>query len=76
MPDASVGGFDGTTLGFTKRSGTSGLTYAIEESTDLDVSDDWTEVTGGTYVNDGDVISYVLPTGSGKNFIRLQVFSN
>ena len=76
MPDAPVGGFDGTTLGFTRRPGTSGLTYAIQESTNLGIGDDWTEVTGGSYVNDGDVISYVLPGGSGKNFLRLQVFSN
>ena len=76
LPDAPVGSFDGTTLGFTKRPGTHGLIYAIQKSTDLGIGDDWTEVSGGTYVNDGDVISYVLPGGSGKNFVRLHVSSN
>ena len=76
MPDAPVGSFDGTTLGFTKRPGTTASPTPSRSPPISAVGDDWTEVSGGTYVNDGDVISYVLPGGSGKKFLRLQVFSN
>ena len=46
VPNATVGTFTGNSLSFTKRAGTSGLTYAIQESTDLGVTDAWAEVTG------------------------------
>ena len=64
--------FNASALSFTKRGGTSGLTYAILESTDLGNADDWTEVSGGLYVNDPTTISYTLTPGTPpNNFIRL-----
>lgn len=76
VPDPSPGSFTGNTLGFTKRAGTSGLTWAIQQSTDLGATDPWTEVTGGTYVNDTDTVSYTLPLGGpARVFLRLQVSS-
>ena len=71
VANATIGSFNGTTLSFTKRAGTSGITYAIEQSTDLGT---WAEVTGGSYTNNSTTISYTLTPGSPvKNFIRLQV---
>ena len=78
VPGAAPGSFNGTTLSFTKRAGTSGLTYAIEESTDLGVTVPWTEVAAGpSYLNDATTISYTLTPGTPiKNFLRLKVGSN
>lgn len=76
VPNASVGNFDGTTLSFTKRQTpvVTGITYAIEESTDLGVTDVWAEVSGGTYVNSPTTVSYALTPGTpAKNFVRLKV---
>lgn len=76
VPNASVGSFDGTTLSFTKRQtpAVTGITYAIEESTDLGVTDAWAEVSGGTYVNSPTTVSYALTPGTpAKNFVRLKV---
>jgi autotransporter-associated beta strand protein len=73
----TIGTFSAGTLSFTKREGTSGLTYAIQKSTDLGITDAWTEVTGGSYVNDASTISFTLTPGTpAKNFLRLQVLSN
>ena len=61
-------------LSFTKATGTNGLTYAIQESTNLTT---WTEVTGGSYVNNASTISFTLTPGTpAKKFLRLQVLSN
>jgi hypothetical protein len=66
--------FSGGTLSFTKAAGTNGLTYAIQESTDLTT---WTEVTGASYVNNASTISFTLTPGTPtKKFLRLQVLSN
>ena len=75
VSSTSVGTFSGNTLSFTKRAGTSGLTYAIVQSSDLGVTDPWTEVPAGpSYINNTTTISYTLTPGSPvKNFIRLQV---
>jgi autotransporter-associated beta strand protein len=74
VPNTAVGTFTANSLNFTKRAGTSGLTYAIVESTDLGLTDDWTEVTGGSYVNDGTTISYTFTPGTpAKDFFRLKV---
>ncbi|MFM7179863.1 MAG: beta strand repeat-containing protein, partial [Verrucomicrobiales bacterium] len=81
VPNPNIGSFDGTTLSFTKRSGTSGLIYAIEESISLGVAPTpWTEVTdnppSNPYVNDSTTISYKLTPGTPvKNFVRLRVFA-
>lgn len=73
----TIGTFSAVTLSFTKRDGTSGLTYAIQKSTDLGITDAWIEVTGGSYVNDASTISFTLTPGTpAKNFLRLQVLSN
>jgi autotransporter-associated beta strand protein len=79
VPNTSIGTFSANTLSFTKRPGTSGLTYAIQDSTDLGIADTWAAVTGvpPVYVNDGTTISYTLTPGTPvRNFLRLQVLSN
>jgi autotransporter-associated beta strand protein len=74
VPNPVVGTFTAGILGFAKRPEAIGLSYAIQESTDLGVADDWTEVSGGGYVNNAGGISYTLTPGSpARNFIRLQV---
>jgi autotransporter-associated beta strand protein len=75
---ASIGTFTSGTLRFDKRQPLAAdLAYAIQQSADLGIADDWTEVTGGTYVNDSDEISYEFTPGSpAKNFLRLQVLSD
>ena len=79
VANPTVGTFNGTLLSFTKRPGTSGLSYAIQKSTDLGLTEAWAAVTGvpPLYVNDGSTISYTLTPGApAKNFLRLQVLSN
>ncbi len=77
VANPAAGSFTGNALSFTKRAGTIGLTYSIVESTDLGITDAWTEVSGGSYVNDANTISYTLTPGSPvDNFIRLQVTQN
>ena len=79
VSDPTVGAFTGTTLSFNKRAGTTGLTYAIQKSTDLGVTDSWVEVTGVSpgYVNDGTTISLTLTPGTpAQNFLRLRLLSN
>jgi autotransporter-associated beta strand protein len=66
----------GSSLSFAKRLDATGLTYAIEESTDLGLADIWAEVTGTppTYVNDANTISYTFTPGTPtKDFFRLKV---
>ena len=75
-PNPSIGSFDGSSLSFNKRQtpAVTGISYAIEESTDLGVSDDWDEVTGGTYVNNPTTVSYSFTPGTPpRNFLRLKV---
>jgi autotransporter-associated beta strand protein len=78
VPNPTIGTFDGETLSFTKRGDATGLTYAIEESTDLGIGDDWDEVThnppNNPYINNTTIISYTLTPGTpAKAFFRLQV---
>ena len=47
------------------------VTWAIQESDDLGVTDAWQTVT--PTVNDNSTISYALPTGKPKVFVRLLV---
>ncbi len=75
VANPSVGSLIGGTLSFAKRPGTSGLTYAIEESDDLGRTDPWAEVGAGTYVNDSSTISYAVSAGQSKIFLRLRVSS-
>ena len=75
--NAVVGSFNGATLSFFKRAGASGLTDAIQESTDLGLNDPWTEVTGLSYVNNATTISYTLTPGATvKTFLRLLIRQN
>jgi autotransporter-associated beta strand protein len=76
VPKASIGSFNGTLLSFSKRLDASGLTYAIQDSTDLGIADIWAEV--GSYTeNTAGTISYTLTPGTPvRNFLRLQVISN
>jgi len=77
VANPTIGSLSSNVLSFTKSAGTSGLTYAIGESTDLGISDDWTEVSGVSYVNNATTISYTLTPGSPvKNFTRLKVTQN
>jgi autotransporter-associated beta strand protein len=74
VANAAVGTYAANVLSYTKRTGTNGLTYAIQESTDLGVADVWADVT--PTVNNATTISYTLPLGPTKDFIRLKVLSN
>ena len=47
------------------------VAYAIEESEDLGVNDPWEAVEPD--VNDGNEISYTLPTDKSAHFVRLKV---
>ena len=77
VPDSNIGSFTGGTLSYSKRLDATGLTYAIQDSVDLGITDAWAEVTGGSYVNDATTISYTLTPGTpAKNFIPLQVVSD
>ena len=73
--DGSPGTLIGSLLSFTKRTEavTNGdVTYRIEESDDLGLTDPWTEVM--TYqTNDDAIISCLLPDGVPKSFARLRV---
>jgi autotransporter-associated beta strand protein len=72
--NAAIGNSTSNSLSFTKRSDAIGLTYVIEQSSDLGGSVPWTEVTGGSYVNNATTIAYTLTPGSPSvNFIRLRV---
>ena len=78
VANPALGTFNGTTLSFTKRPGTSGLTYVIQKSIDLGLTDPWLEVlAGASYINNATTISYSLTPGTlAKNFLRLRVLSN
>ncbi len=77
-PNPTVGTLNSNSLSFTKRSGTSGLTYAIQSSSDLGATDAWMELPAGpTYINDAATISHTLTPGTPvKFFLRLQISSN
>ncbi|GAA5483379.1 hypothetical protein Hsar01_02610 [Haloferula sargassicola] len=73
--NGSPGTFDGSTLSFTKSATErTDVTYTIETSSDLGVSDPWTPVTADT--NDASTISYTLPTSGARLFARLVVTQN
>lgn len=73
--NGSVGTFTGLTLSFAKRQPLAGdISYSIEESTDLGISDAWAPVAPP--VNDDTTISYTLPSGPAKEFLRLKVVQN
>ena len=81
VPNSTIGTFTAGSLSFSKRLDASGLTYAIQQSTDLGMADPWKEVThnppANSYVNDAGAISYTLTPGTPeRKFLRLQVWSD
>jgi autotransporter-associated beta strand protein len=73
----TISTFAANTLSFAKRADASGLTYLIQKSTDLGLSDAWAEVTGGSYLNNPTTISFALtPSTPPMNYLRLQVIKN
>ena len=75
VPNSTAGTFSGLTVSYTKRPGITGITYIIEDSTDLGQTDLWAEVTGPTYINNATTMSYTLPSGPTRMFLRLRVVS-
>ncbi|MFZ9936686.1 MAG: lamin tail domain-containing protein [Luteolibacter sp.] len=74
LPDAAPGSFAAGVLSFTKRAeavANGDVSWQIEESTDLGITDPWAAVTPDT--DDESTISYTLPSGLGKVFARLKV---
>ena len=73
--NGSPGTLTGNLLSFSKRAEavTNGdVSYLIEESDDLGLTDPWTEVS--TYdTNDNSIISYSLPSGKPASYARLRV---
>ncbi len=75
VPGGFPGTLDGLSVSFAKRQPLdTGLTYAIEESTDLGAADPWAEVTPTTTTDTE--ISYTLPGGPPTDFMRLKVTQN
>jgi len=73
VSNPSIGTLIANTLSFTKREGTIGITYAIQQSIDLGAAFDWAEVEN-YLMNDDTTISYTLtPTTPQRNFLRLRV---
>lgn len=74
-PDGSLGTFTGGLMSFTKRPeavANGDVTYQIEESDDLNISDPWAVVTPTSNTNS--IITYLLQTpGSPKKFARLRI---
>lgn len=72
--DGTPGTFNGSTISFTKRAEAvtnNDVTYTIQESDDIGISDPWETVTPTT--NTTTAITYTLPAGSPKKFARLIV---
>ena len=73
ISDGNAGTFTGGLLSFSKRVDATGITYAIQESDDLGLSDPWTEVSSYNE-NTATVVSYnLLPVAGAKKFARLAV---
>ncbi|MDA9260928.1 LamG domain-containing protein, partial [Puniceicoccaceae bacterium] len=74
VSNSTVGTYSGLTVTFLKRQedpAVGGITYAIEQSTDLGVTDTWAEVTAKT--DTLTEISYEMPGTEAKDFVRLKV---
>ncbi len=75
VAEGPAGTLVATTLTFAKRQPLAAdITYAIEESTDLGLTDVWEEIAPD--VDNDTTISYTLPIGPPKDFIRLKVTQN
>jgi len=76
QPNGATGTLTGGVLTFTKGSeaiSNGDVTYIIEESDDLGITDAWAAVVTQTPPNASPTISYTLPTGKQKEFVRLSV---
>ena len=74
VSNSTVGTYSGLVVTFLKRQedpAVGGITYAIEQSTDLGVTDTWAEVAPTT--NTDTEISYEMPGTEVKDFVRLKV---
>jgi hypothetical protein len=74
VSNSTVGTYSGLVVTFLKRQevpAVGGITYVIEQSTDLGVTDTWAAVT--PTVDDVNSISYTLPGDEAKDFVRLKV---
>ena len=74
--DGPAGTFDGITASYTKGAdaiANGNVVYSIEESDDLGVTDPWTAVVTQAAPDASQTISYALPTGKEKVFVRLNV---
>ena len=74
VSNSTVGTHSGLVVTFLKRQevpAVGGITYVIEQSTDLGVTDTWAAVT--PTVDDVNSISYTLPGDEAKDFVRLKV---
>jgi len=74
VSNSTVGTYSGLTVTFLKRQedpAVGGITYAIEQSTDLGVTDTWADVAPTT--NTDTEISYEMPGTEVKDFVRLKV---
>ena len=71
--NSAISTFSGGSLSFTKREGTSGLTYDIESSTLL-TAESWTTLAKPPVVESASAISYTFMLSTPvKNFARLKV---
>ena len=76
VANPNIGTFENDLLSFTQNPAAvaAGITYIIEQSTDLGVTDPFTEVSGDGFTNDGTTISFQLTPGDPeRNFARLRV---
>ncbi len=79
VANAGAGSLSGNIVSFAKRASAvanNDITYAIVETSALEVSPgSWTEVNP-YLANDSTTISYMLPVGQPKEFVRLKVSQN
>ena len=76
QPNGSPGTLTGNVISFAKGAeaiANGDVTYIIEESDDLGLADPWAAVVTQTPPNTDPAISYTLPTGKPKEFVRLKV---
>jgi hypothetical protein len=79
LPNPTPGTLSGSVISYTKRAlavSNNDINYAILESSTLDnIPGSWTEVNP-YLINNSTTISYMLPVGQPKEFVRLRVTRN
>jgi autotransporter-associated beta strand protein len=74
IPNPIVSSLANNTLSFTKRASTNGLTYIIEVSTDIGITDPWAKAMGPGYTNTANTIAYTFTPGiPSRLYVRLKV---